>query len=146
MTDRLPHASEALRSRARRGVARASRGRETVEEPRRRWGRQTGIRGVWGLGVAGRHVFLTRSTAHRERAERGLEVGRELVQRGLQTPVTRTPDGAPGLRTALEALWPQSLRRRGWLHQRQPLPAPSAPPGVARVHSVGSGPAGGADL
>ena len=46
---------------------------------------------------------------------------RDLVQRGLQTPVTLTTDGAPGLRKALEAMGPQALRMRGWLHTRQPL-------------------------
>jgi transposase-like protein len=46
---------------------------------------------------------------------------RALGKRGLQPPVTSTPDGAPGLLTAVEALWPRSLRMRGWVHKLQHL-------------------------
>jgi len=54
---------------------------------------------------------------------------RDLGKRGLQTPVTITTDGAPGLIKAIEAMWPRSLRMRCWcpkrpnLHQKVPPPA-----------------------
>jgi putative transposase len=46
---------------------------------------------------------------------------RDLVKRGLQTPVTMTTDGAPGLTKAIDAMWPRSLRMRCWCHQMQNL-------------------------
>lgn len=119
LPDRLPHASEACRSRARRGCALASRWLEPVDEPRRRWGSPTGRRGVWGLWVAGRPVVRTRAPAPSARAARCLEVGRARVQRGLPPPVTLTTDGAPGLRQARAAMGPPSLRMRGGLHPLQ---------------------------
>jgi transposase-like protein len=39
--------------------------------------------------------------------------------RGLQTPVTITTDGAPGLGKAVDAMWPRSPRIRCWFHQMQ---------------------------
>jgi transposase-like protein len=71
--------------------------------------------------VDGRKVLLSLSTAHSESYESCLEVLRELVKRGLQTPVTITTDGAPGLITAVDAMWPRSLRIRCWFHKMQNL-------------------------
>jgi len=79
--------------------------------------------GVWGLGVEGRQGLLRLSTAPRESDESGLAVRRALGKRSLQTPVTLPPDGAPGLRTALDVLGPRSLRLRGGLPQRQKVAA-----------------------
>ena len=56
MTDRLTHAYEACRSRDRSGFDLASLLLETVSEPLRRWGRKTGLLGVWGICVDGRNV------------------------------------------------------------------------------------------
>jgi transposase-like protein len=71
------------------------------------------------MGVDGRKVFRTLAPAHSESYESGLEVVRDLGKRGLQTPVTITTDGAPGVLKAMDAMWPWSLRRRGWVHKRQ---------------------------
>jgi putative transposase len=46
---------------------------------------------------------------------------RDLVKRGVQTPVTITTDGAPGLTKALDVIWPKSLRIRCWFHKMQNL-------------------------
>lgn len=84
----------------------------------------------------GRKVFLRLSTASRESSESCLEVRRELVERGIQTPVPLTTDGAGGLTKAVEASWPKS-RRRCWFHPRQDLqqkvPPPAWPEFKARV-------------
>jgi transposase-like protein len=121
MTDRLPHEYEAFRSRDLSGFDIAYLFMDTVYEPLRRWGSKTGILCVWGICVDGRKVLLTLSTAHSESYESCLEVVRDLVKRGLQTPVTITTDGAPGLITVIDAMWPQSLRIRCWLHKMQHL-------------------------
>lgn len=79
--------------------------------------------GVWGICVDGRKVWFSLSTAHSESDESGLEVLRDLGKRGLQTPVTITTDGAPGLSKAIDFLWPRSRRMRCGFHQRQHLAA-----------------------
>jgi transposase-like protein len=94
---------------------------DTVYEPLRRWGSKTGIVCVWGLCVDGRKVLLTLLTAPSERDDSCLEVLRDRVKRGLQTPVTITTEGAPGVIEAIEAMWPRSLRMRCWLHKRPNL-------------------------
>jgi transposase-like protein len=66
-------------------------------------------------------VLLSLSTAHSESSESGLEVLRDLVNRGLQTPVTITIDGASGLIQAVDAMWPRALRIRCWFHKMQNL-------------------------
>ena len=50
-----------------------------------------------------------------------MEVLRDLVKRGLQTPVTITTDGAAGLTKAIDAIWPKTLRIRCWFHKMQNL-------------------------
>jgi transposase-like protein len=49
---------------------------------------------------------------NRERCEDWLEHFRDLVHRGLKTPLTVTTDGAPGLVKAVEARWPETERSR----------------------------------
>jgi putative transposase len=44
-----------------------------------------------------------------------------LLKRGLQTPVTITTDGAPGLTKAIDVLWPKALRIRCWFPKMQNL-------------------------
>jgi transposase-like protein len=120
-TDRLTHEYEAFRTRDLSGYDIAYLFMDTVYEPRRRWGSKTGILCVWGICVDGRKVLLSLSTAHSESSESGLEVLRDLVKRGLQTPVTITIDGASGLIQAVDAMWPRALRIRCWFHKMQNL-------------------------
>jgi putative transposase len=94
---------------------------DAVYEPLRRWGSKTGVFCVWAICVDGRKVLLTLSTATSESYESCLEVLRDLVKRGLQTPVTSTTDGAPGLIKAIDVIWPKALRIRCWFHKMQNL-------------------------
>jgi putative transposase len=121
ITERLPHESAALRTRDLSGFDLASLCIDTLSEPLRRWGSQTGVRCVWGICVDGHKGLLTLSTTQSASDESGLEVLRDVVKRGLQTPVTMTTDGAPGLTKAIEGMWPRSLRLRWGLHTRQHL-------------------------
>src|SRR4249920_3851760 len=70
---------------------------DTVYEPLRRWGQKTGVLCVWAICEDGRKVLLSLSTANSESYESCIEVLRDLVKRGVPTPVTITTDGAPGL-------------------------------------------------
>src|SRR5215471_12825586 len=94
---------------------------DTVYEPLRRWGSKTGVFCVWAICAEGRKVLLSLSTANSESSESCLEVLRDLVKRGLQTPGTITTDGAVGLTKAIDAMWPKSLRIRCWFHKMQNL-------------------------
>jgi len=94
---------------------------DAVYEPLRRWGSKTGVFCVWAICEDGRKVLLSLSTANSESYESCLEVLRDLLKRGLQTPVTITTDGAPGLTKAIDVLWPKALRIRCWFHKMQNL-------------------------
>jgi transposase-like protein len=121
LTGPLTQEYEACRTRDLSGYEVAYLFIDAVYEPLRRWGRKPGVLWVWAICGAGRKVFLSLSTANRESQESCLEVRRDLLKRGLQTPVTITPEGAVGLTKALDASWPKSLRIRCGFHQRQNL-------------------------
>jgi transposase-like protein len=88
--------------------------------------------------VDGRKVLLTLSTAHSESYDRCLEVLRARGQRGLQPPGTSTTAGAPGLSHAVEAMWPRSLRLRGWVHTMQNLYQQVPPPAWPACKALGA--------
>jgi transposase-like protein len=121
LTDTLTQEYEAVRTRDLSGYEVAYLFMDVVYEPLRRGGSRTGVFCVWALCVDGRKVLLTLSTANSESYESCLEVLRDLVKRGLPTPVTITTDGAPGLTKALDVIWPKALRIRGWFHNMQNL-------------------------
>jgi putative transposase len=121
LTGTLTQEYEAFRSRDLSGYDVAYLFMDAVYEPLRRWGSKTGVFCVWAICVDGRKVLLTLSTANSESYESCLEVLRDLVKRGLQTPVTITTDGAVGLTKAIDAIWPKALRIRCWFHKMQNL-------------------------
>ncbi len=121
LTDSLTQEYEAFRTRELGGYEVAYLFMDAVYEPLRRWGSKTGVLCVWAICVDGRKVLLSLSTANRESQESCLEVLRDLLKRGLQTPVTITTDGAVGLTQAVDAIWPKSLRIRCWFHKMQNL-------------------------
>jgi putative transposase len=127
----LSQEDEAFRTRALSGDEVAYLFRDAVDEPRRRWGSKTGVCCVWAICVEGRKVLLPLSTATSASSESGLEGRRDLGTRGLQTPVTITTAGAPGLTKALAGIGPKALRSRCWLHQlpnlQQQVPPPAWP-------------------
>jgi transposase-like protein len=121
LTDTLSQEYEAFRTRDLSGYDAAYLFMDTVYESIRRWGSKTGVLCVWGIWVDGRKVLLTLSTTKSESYESCLEVLRDLIKRGLQTPVTIMTDGTPGLIKAIDAMWPRSLRMRCWFHKMQNL-------------------------
>jgi transposase-like protein len=121
LTETLTREYEAFRSRDLSGYDVAYLFMDAVYEPLRRWGSRTGVFCVWAICVDGRKVLLTLSTANSESYESCLEVLRDLVKRGLQTPVTITTDGAVGLTKAIDAIWSKALRIRCWFHKMQNL-------------------------
>jgi len=121
LTATLTQEYEAVRTRDLSGYEVAYLFIDAVYEPLRRWGSKTGVRCVWAICGDGRKGLLSLSTANRESQESCLEVLRDVLKRGLPTPVTITTDGAVGLTKAVDAIWPKSLRIRCWLHKMQNL-------------------------
>jgi putative transposase len=121
LTETLTQEYEAFRSRDLSGYEVAYLFMDAVYEPLRRWGNKTGVFCVWAICVDGRKVLLSLSTANGESYESVLEVLRDLVKRGLPTPVTITTDGASGLTKAVDVIWPKALRIRCWFHKMQNL-------------------------
>jgi putative transposase len=112
---------EAFRTRDLSGYEVAYLFRDAGSEPLQRWGSKTGVFCVWAICVDGRKVLLALSTANSESSESCLEGLRDVVKRGLQTPVTITTEGTPGLTKAIDALWPKALRIRCWVPKMQNL-------------------------
>lgn len=91
---------------------------DAVFEPWRFAGRsREGILCAWGICEDGRKVLLHLGLGNSESYETWRDFLRDLVARGLPTPLTSTTDGAPGLLRAVEEVWPKSLRLRCWVHK-----------------------------
>ena len=71
----------------------------------------------------------------RESHEDWLELGRDLIARGLGAPMLVVADGAPGLIKAVEQCWPASDRQHCAVH-RAAQPAGEAPQARARPRSA----------
>lgn len=113
---------------------------DTVYEPLRRYGTKTGVLCCWAYLTNGSKMLVDMSLSNQESTDACLEFLRELVKRGLQTPLTVTTDGAPGLIQAVEQVWPKSLRIRCWAHKMRNLET-KVPPAVwpefkALVHDI----------
>lgn len=91
------------------------------ESLRRQAGVKEGILVTWGILADGSKVLIHMSTGSKESYECWLEHFRDLVRRGLSTPLTVTIDGAPGLIKAVEAIWPEAERIRCWFHKMKNL-------------------------
>ncbi len=87
------------------------------ESLRQQAGLKEGILVTWGILGDGSKVLIHLSLGNKESYEDWLEHFRDLVRRGLPTPLTVTTDGAPGLIKAVEAIWPEAERIRCWVHK-----------------------------
>jgi len=75
----------------------------------------------WGILRDGTKVPLSMALGNKESYEAWLEFFRDMVNRGLRTPVSITSDGAPGCIKAIEVMFPRSLRLRCWVHRMKNL-------------------------
>jgi len=87
------------------------------ERLRMEYGVNEAILCAWGITREGEKVLLHLALGNRESYEDWLEFLRDMVVRGLGVPITVTSDGAPGLRKAIGAVFPHSLRLRCWVHR-----------------------------
>ncbi len=109
---------ETFRRRSLAGHAAGYRFADAVYETlRRHTGSDEAILVRWGILSDGSKARLHLALGNQESHPGWLEHCRDLVRRGLRTPLTVTTDGAPGLSKAVEAIWPESQRTRCWVHQ-----------------------------
>jgi transposase-like protein len=80
-------------------------------------GGKEGVLCAWGICADGRKVMLHLSLGNKESYPNWLEFLRDMVGRGLQTPVLITTDGAPGLIRAVQEVFAHSLRQRCLAHK-----------------------------
>ncbi len=90
---------------------------DAVYLPTRPSGAKEGVLVAWGYDLEGERVLLAVCLGQRERLEDWLELGRDLVRRGLGAPWLAATDGAPGLVRAVEELWPEADRQRCSVHR-----------------------------
>jgi putative transposase len=87
------------------------------ESLREQGGGKEGILCAWAICADGRKVMLHLALGNKESYANWLEFLRDLVKRGLRTPVHVTTDGAPGLIRAVSEVFPKSLRQRCLAHK-----------------------------
>jgi putative transposase len=87
------------------------------ESLRQQGGGKEGILSAWAVCADGRKVMLHLALGNKESYPNWLEFLRDMVRRGLHTPVMVTTDGAPGLIRAVEEVFPNSLRQRCLAHK-----------------------------
>jgi transposase-like protein len=80
-------------------------------------GPKEGVLVAWGFTAAGERVLLAVMLGMRESNEDWLELGRDLIARGLGAPMLIVADGAPGLTKAIEQCWPASDRQHCAVHR-----------------------------
>jgi putative transposase len=90
---------------------------DAIYLPTRPSGAKEGVLVAWGYTMAGERVLVSVRLGQRESHEDWLDLGRDLVRRGLASPWLVVSDGAPGLVRAIEELWPDADRQRCTVHR-----------------------------
>jgi transposase-like protein len=90
---------------------------DAIYLPTRPSGDKEGVLVAWGYTTLGKRVLVAVRLGQRERHEDWLDLGRDLVRRGLRSPWLVVTDGAPGLIKAIEELWPEADRQRCTVHR-----------------------------
>jgi hypothetical protein len=74
---------------------------------------------AWAITADGRKVLLHLAVGNKESEACWTEFLRNMLSRGLRTPLSVTSDGAPGLLNAIAQAFPRSLRIRCWYHTHE---------------------------
>src|SRR5919198_2212672 len=90
---------------------------DAVFLPVRPDGPKEGVLVAWGFTEQGERVLLQVMLGMRESHEDWLELGRDLIARGLGAPLLVVADGAPGLIKAVGQCWPASDRQHCAVHR-----------------------------
>jgi transposase-like protein len=74
------------------------------------------LRAAWTICRDGRKVLLHLALGNRESLPAWRAFIYDLVRRGVRVPTLVTTDGSPAVVTAVEQVWPRSLRQRCLAH------------------------------
>jgi transposase-like protein len=119
-----------------RGAARTVRGVQTplalcvnlvvlfldaIYLPVRPSGPKEGVICAWGITETGARALVSVRLGMRETKEDWLELGRDLISRGLPAPRLIVADGAAGLPSAVDEIWPRADRQHCAVHRLRNL-------------------------
>ena len=90
---------------------------DAIYLPVRPSGPKEGVICAWGITENGERGLVSVRLGMREAKEDWLELGRDLTSRGLAAPRLMVADGAPGLISAVEEIWPRADRQHCAVHR-----------------------------
>jgi putative transposase len=96
-------------------------------------GPKEGVICAWGITEHGERALVSVRLGMRETKEDWLELGPELISRGLPAPRLVVADGAPGLISAVEEIRPRADRQHCAVHRLRNLQAKLPKPEHERV-------------
>jgi transposase-like protein len=94
---------------------------DAIYLPVRRAGPKEGVICAWGITEDGDRALVSVRLGMRESKEDWLELGRDLIGRGLPAPRLVVADGAPGLIAAAGEIWPRADRQHCTVHRLRNL-------------------------
>jgi transposase-like protein len=94
---------------------------DAIYLPVRPSGPKEGVICAWGITENGQRALVSVRLGMRESKEDWMELGRELIGRGLPAPRLVVADGAPGLISAVEEIWPRADRQHCAVHRLRNL-------------------------
>jgi transposase-like protein len=96
---------------------------DAIYLPVRPQGPKEGVMCAWGITENGERALVSVRLGMREAKEDWLELGRDVTVRGLPAPRLIVADGAPGLISAVEEIWPRADRQHCAVHRLRNLQA-----------------------
>jgi putative transposase len=96
---------------------------DAIYLPVRPSGPKEGVICAWGITENGERALVSVRLGMRETKEDWLELGRDLTSRGLPAPRLIVADGASGLPSAVEEIWPRVDRQHCAVHRLRNLQA-----------------------
>ena len=94
---------------------------DAIYLPVRPSGPKEGVICAWGITENGARELVSVRLGAREAKEDWVELGRDLISRGLAAPRLVVADGAPGLISAVEEIWPRADRQHCAVHRLRNL-------------------------
>jgi len=94
---------------------------DAIYLPVRPSGPKEGVVCAWGIDENGARQLVSVRLGARESKEDWVELGRDLIARGLAAPRMVVADGAPGLISAVEEIWPRAERQHCAVHRLRNL-------------------------
>src|SRR5947199_5601175 len=94
---------------------------DAIYLPVRPSGPKEGVICAWGITENGSRELISVRLGARESKEDWVELGRDLIARGLAAPRLIVADGAPGLISAVEEVWPRADRQHCAVHRLRNL-------------------------